>query len=261
MDWDLVVDVVSVGGGAGTLAGAIAAHDADAELFVAVAGDGPDPVRAADPAPPWYGAGLDDPRTVEYLAALVGDLEPVTEVPDTGVPVRAVAEPHAERGRTVEPFFGARLRDWAARCVSSPYGVLHTRVAGRGGVPARTAEGEAIEVLTLGRVRPPGDLWQLDLADWLAREVRERDIEVHPSARLNRLVFEADEVVGAVIDTPGRSWAVGARHGVTIAPPWAPARPLTRRDVPGGTDTVRIALVGQAASRFGRVEVLVPADR
>ena len=55
---------------------------------------------------------------------------------------------------TVAPFVGARLRDWAARCLASPYGFVYTRVSDWQSTTLQTADGEALEVAEIGSMTP-----------------------------------------------------------------------------------------------------------
>src|ERR1700761_1148581 len=71
----------------------------------------------------WLDLDVSDSDTNEYFAALSSDLGPLTRsAGDIDVPIRVVehAGPVDPRA-TIPPFVGARLRDWAARCLVSPY--------------------------------------------------------------------------------------------------------------------------------------------
>lgn len=250
--WDDEVDVVCTGSGAAGLASAAAVVELGGTAFVADASAGETAAIR-----PWLGAGVSDAETNEYFAALASDLGPLRRSShDLDVPVRAVHQhPPVESGRTVAPFVGARLRDWAARCLSTPYGYLSTRLPDWHSTTVHTAEGEIIEVTDIGTMRPtPGDVGG-SIHEWLTAQARERDIDLNPDTTLQRIVFDEGVAVGAVFSTPDGPLAVRARHGVTVAPG------AVRRGVSGSTrlpaDTaVRICLVGQHASRFGRLEML-----
>jgi hypothetical protein len=130
--------------------------------------------------------------------------------------------------------------------------VLFTRVAYWPAEAMRTTGGSAVEVSTLAEVTTGGR----SLAGGLADLAADRDIEVQTATSLRRIVFGEDgEIEGVVLDTRDGELAVRARLGIAICPPRAELddRPLE----PGSL----IALVGQRASRFGRIEVLkqVPA--
>src|SRR6476620_2685133 len=152
----------------------------------------------------WLDADVRDPETNEYFAALSSDLGPLTRsARDVDAPIRVVdhAEPVDPRG-AVPPFFGARLRDWAARCLVSPYGYLHTRVADWQSTTLRTVDGESIEVAEIGSMRPDSANVGGSVMNWLTAQAQDRGIEVHRAASLERIVFEEGDVVGAEFMTP-----------------------------------------------------------
>jgi hypothetical protein len=262
MMWDDEVDLVCSGPGVGGLASAIAAVDAGHEVFLArsAADD-----RAEAPQPgycrahPWLSNRVVDPETNEYFAALSGDLGTLGwGGRDAEVSIRVVrGEPPADRKRAVEPFVGARLRDWAARCLVSPYGFLHSRISGRGTTPMRTRGGEAIEVTVVGSMEPDiaSDAASA-LTQWLSTEAYERDLPVFDDSPLERMVFEEGDVVGAVFTTPDGPYAVRARRGVTVTTGGLPRNPGMSTASIAGHGPLQVCLVSQTASRFGRVELL-----
>jgi hypothetical protein len=93
--------------------------------------------------------------------------------------------------------------------------------------------------------------------DWLTAAASDRDVEVHQATSLERIVFEEGEVVGAEFRTPDGPFAVRARHGITVASGGPQAAMVTGQPLPADAETtLRLCLVGQTASRFGRVELL-----
>ena len=265
MIWDEEVDVVCTGSGVAGLASAISTVDVGGEVYVAdssgARGDEPAPIRArVDRLHPWLGVDVADSETNDYLAALSSDIGPLSRSRwDVNVPIRVVPQPvPVEAGRTVAPFVGARLRDWAARCLASPYGFVYTRVCEwtSTSTTLQTADGEAIEVVEIGSMSPePGNVGA-SVYEWLTTQAHDRRIAVHRDNTLQRIVFEDGAVLGAVFTTPDGPRAIRARHGVNVAT----GGPQTSTDVqyqlPAGETTLRVCLVGQAASRFGRVELL-----
>ncbi|WP_328350489.1 hypothetical protein OG976_16005 [Mycobacterium sp. NBC_00419] len=244
--WDDVVDVVCAGSGPGVLAHAILC--ADLGLSVAFA----DAVSPSD---------LSDEDTLGYLQAMIDDLGTLTRVPgNLEVPlVRAEPEPPPvipKKGKhaAIAPFVGSRLRDWAAQCAVSPFGVIYSGVPD-GMTPMRSESGTAIGAAVLGSYRPDADRPGPALAAWLADQARERDIESDGTG-IQRLVFEDGRVAGAAIEGPSGVRLVRALDGVALsigpAPGGAewPAQPELR-DI-----EVEVAIVSRAASRFGRVELL-----
>lgn len=242
--WDEIVDVVAVGNGPGGLACAIAAADADLDVFVAR------PARhaetpAGDSRRGWLPV-VDDSETAEYFEALTAEL-PTIDAPEL---VRRAVRP-AEiggKGAAIETFVGSRLSAWAARCLSSPYGVLFTRVAYWPTVSMRTDGGAAVEVAAIGDVTVQGRT----LTEWLDALADERGIDIVSERTLQRIVFGEDgRPEGVVIEGPRGSWAVQARLGIAVAP--AHAVDLDAQPLELGCE---IGLVGQRAGRFGRLEVL-----
>src|SRR6478609_8429699 len=161
--WDEEVDVVCTGSGIAGLAHAVTVSALGGEVFVAGGRGGVEPggsavaVRSRVDRLLWLEVDVPDPETNEYFAALSSDLGPLTrsgrDVDD--VPIRVVdhAEPVDPRG-AVAPFVGARLRDWAARCLVSPYGYLYTRVSDWQSTKLRTVEGDSLEVAEIGSITP-----------------------------------------------------------------------------------------------------------
>ena len=264
MNWDEEVDVVSTGSGIAGLAHAVAAVDMGGAVFVADArGDiGPSgrsvAVRSHVDRLHWLELDVPDPETNEYFAALSADLGPLTRsARDVEVPIRVVdnAEPVDPRG-VVAPFVGARLRDWAARCMVSPYGYLYTRVSNWRSTTLRTVDGDSLEIVEIGSITPdPADA-SGSVLDWLNAQARDRGIEVQRATSLQRIVFEEGDPVGAVFATPDGPLAVRARHGVTVASGGPEAGMAAGQPLPVDGPRLRVGLVGQTASRFGRFELL-----
>ncbi|MCV7222238.1 FAD-binding protein [Mycolicibacterium elephantis] len=263
MNWDEEVDLVCTGSGTAGLASAIAVADMGGDVFVAASAVG---FTADDRAvgsagqriSSWLGLGVSDAETNDYLAAVSSDLGPLpSSVRDLDLPVRVVSEPPAARsGRTVAPFVGARLGDWAARCLASPYGYLHSRVSDWHSSTVQAGDGDMIAVAEIGSMTPrPGDV-DASVHDWLQAQARDRGITVHAESVLNRIVFEEGAVVGAVFTTPQGQLAVRARHGVTIAADAAQLGSTAADRLPLGDTPLRVCLVSKHASRFGRVELL-----
>ena len=268
MNWDAEVDVVCIEAGLGGLASAIATVDGGSDVFVAssTAVDGACLVKVgprADRLSNWLDIDVTDTQTLEYFAALCAGIRLDRCTGDVDVPVSVVAEPSPEpSSRAVAPFVGTRLRDWAARCLTSPYGWLYTRVAGPHTTTMRTCDGDAIEVVEVSTFKPGAlEFHGSALADWLMAQARERGIEVHTSSPLQRIVFEDGQVVGAVVSTPDGPYAVRARNGVSVAAGEPQVHTAMRNELLGSDATVRLCLVSREASRFGRLELLTTDHR
>jgi hypothetical protein len=265
MKWDEELDVVCAGSGVAGLASAISVADSGGDVLVVdsfgdpASTESPAPFRARVDRPhPWFGVEVGDSETNEYFAALSADLGPLSRSTwDVDVPIRVVHQPvSVGSSRTVAPFVGARLRDWTARCLASPYGYLHTRVCDGQSTTLHTADGEAIEVAEIGSMTPePGNV-SASVYEWLTTQAHDRGIEMHPGSSLQRIVFEDGAVLGAVFATPDGPLAIRARHGVTVATGGPQINTAAPYQQPAGDAALRVCLVGQAASRFGRVELL-----
>jgi hypothetical protein len=262
--WDEDVDVVCTGSGVAGLATATSAVDLGGEVYVADssgdrASDTMGPVRPrVDRLHPWLGIDVGDSETNDYFAALSSDIGPLSRSTwDIDLPIRVVHEPVLRASvRTVAPFVGARLRDWAARCLASPYGFLYTRICDRETTTLQTSDGQAIEVAEIGSMTPDRANVSGSVYDWITAQARDRHIEVHAGSSLQRIVFEDSAVVGAVFTTPDGPLAVRARHGVTVATGGPQLTTAAAHHLPAGDTALRVCLVGQNASRFGRVELL-----
>jgi hypothetical protein len=265
VNWDDEVDVVCTGAGAAGLASAISVVELGGEAFVADAsasedaGLGTVSVRPRiDRLQPWLGVDVADSPTIEYLDALTSDLGPLRRASwELDVPIRAVREPApTESNSVVAPFVGSRLRDWTARCLASPYGFLFTRLSSFGATTLQTDDGALIPVAEIGSMTPdPADIGG-SVLDWLAAQADERDIEIHGTTSLQRIVFEDGEAVGAVFTTPGRPLAIRARYGVVVTGGGSRTGLSTSYRLPATDEPLRVCVVGQHASRFGRVELL-----
>jgi hypothetical protein len=264
VNWDLDVGVVCTGYGVAGLATAIAAVDFGSSVFVTSSLAGaitrtsiPSVAVPADRLNPLLLSDVSDAETSDYLLALSSDLGPLRRgVRTVDVPISVVQDVPVEAGRTIAPFVGARLRDWAARCLASPYGFLHTRLADFGTTTQRIADGENIEVAEIGSMS--ADLGNVgdSVLDWVTAQARDRAIEMQPNCSLQRLVIEDGDAVGAVFSTPDGPLAVHARYGVTFATSNPRINMTTPHQYYAGGAEVKVCLVGRQASRFGRLELI-----
>lgn len=258
--WDIEVDVACVGAGIGTLAGAITTIDAGAEVLVATPSVGRPHVRSSVAVEQRVGGFLGswtraelDAQTGAYFAALTEDLDLTWAAPESRrLRVRAVREV-ADEDDVVEPFVGSKLRDWNAQCLTSAYGMLYSKVSGWQTKPMRASDGQALEVHVVGTMAAAELVDGNAITDWMLTQASERDLVLRPDSTLDRIVFEEGRITGVVLTTPDGPLRVGARHGVSIASLESQVPDIAPRS--GGGD-VQICLVGQAASRFMRVELL-----
>jgi hypothetical protein len=265
--WDTEVDLVCIGAGIGGLASAIATVDAGEDVIVADTsrdlGDDAWPVatrRRVGSLRGWLQHEAVDVDTDDYFSAVAEGLDPLARRADgSRVPMRVASAWTADE-RSVEPFFGAAIRAWDAQCLASPYGMLYSSVFGSEHTRMRSSDGESIEVLPIGEMDRHDGLGEHDLVDWMAAQTRERDVEVLASTLLQRLVFEDGLIVGVVLDTPDGPFAVRARRGVTVSPCDHEPASGDRLTDPSSGDRTQVCLVGRAASRFGRVELVTTAS-
>lgn len=263
--WDEEVDVACIGAGIGALANAIATVDAGGRVLVADAartrvGDGSqvtvrDRVHAKRG---WLIHDALDAETDGYFSALTDGVAESTEpLCDPSVPVRVARNLSLDEadGRRVETFVGARLDDWAATCLFSRYGLMHTSTRHWPTTTMRTIDGDSVEVFSVGAIQASDGHGEGALRQWMSAQVRERGIVVRAASALQRIVFDRDAIVGVVLSTPEGPYAVRTRAGVTFAP----------RDQDGGSagaaelacgDRLQVCMIGRTASRFGRVELL-----
>jgi hypothetical protein len=259
VEWDTEVDVLCIGSGGGALAMAIAAVDAGADVLMTDSAGGNHPSEGPAPVGGLLGIDVGDAETNEYFHALSEGLSirrhggaPTFEVPIRVVDDRSTT---ALASRPVAPFVGARLRDWAASCLASPYGLIYSRVSERKAITMRSSSGESFEFASVGSIELGPDLPQLSLADWLLAQAADRGIEVSARPSLQRIVFEDGQVVGAALDTPSGACAVRARRGVLMS---TGGRDLsvTVSHCCDDCVTMQVCIVRQTPSRFGRVELL-----
>jgi len=247
MVWSDQVDVVCIDDG---LAGLLCA--------IAVAAHGATVMLAAQPrhSRPWFEAVRGDPATSAYLAELSADIDS-TDVAhptpgDDVLPVRPV-RPHqiattGRRRRIVPPFDGGRLRQWTAECTASATGYLYTRVTDWPSEQVQTADGDLLEVTEYTVPAEVTGSYE-KLHGWLTAQAAELGVHAHPVEKVERLVFDETSVSGVVFGASGASLAVRARHGVLMCGTSGAAMTVAE-------PAERLALVGRAASRFGRVELL-----
>lgn len=248
MAWNYEVDVVCTGAGAAGLAHALAVDEVGADVFVA------DPAPAEPTGATWLDVGIADSETREYFTELVADLGALRR-PTPDVPIRVVPPGKAETGRTVAPFVGSRLRDWAARCLATPYGFLSTRLPDWQTSTVASSDLGILEVSELGVLTAGSADVGAAVRDWLAARAAQEGIETNTGHTLQRVVFEEGVAVGAVFDTADGPVAIRARHGVTVAAGSSQVGGPAPVDVPADA-SLRICVVGQRASRFGRLELI-----
>lgn len=238
LHWDEVVDVICVGPGLGVLAYGLCCAADDLDVLLVEPPMEPEEVLG----------GL--------VAAMTEDLgEPP---PDGGLAVTVVGPestptPSGRRATMkspldapLEPFVGHRLRDFSARCLASPYGVMFSQVPDLL-APMRTDTGEPITAAVLGGYRAP-----------LAASLREKAEASGLVAqdRLVGLVVTGGRIAGAALETAsGRKWLVCATAGIAISVGPPPTESAEPRDADLAAD-LEVAVVGRRFGRFARVELI-----
>jgi hypothetical protein len=263
LDWDFTVDFVCVGTGGAGLAATIAAVDSGASAFVAGGvGAAEGSLEAA------LAREVADDDTKAYFAALTADLDEygVATTVDA-VPVATISDfaplsvDRPGKKDQVPPFHGGRLCNWAVECVASPYGVVQSKVVTDSETPQRKRSGTVVDIARIGMLDLEPHAPAPTLDDWLASVAHERGIEVQERTRLQRLVFEDGQVVGAVFDTLTATLAVRARFGVMLACDGSPGAAPSLAELVTRPVTAQVCLVREPLSRFSRIELHVAASR
>lgn len=260
--WDIEVDVACVGAGPSAVAGAVATADMGATVLLATPSAECGPARSTIAVQQRVGgflgswAHLDmDEATGHYLTALAEDYRvPGDFSGDSRMTVRAVRAMPA--GGAAEAFIGSRLGKWNAACLASPYGLLFSSVSGWRTSKMRTEDGQSIEVQPIGTVSAADLTAGFDAAWWLRSEARARGVEERRFTELRRIVFDNGRIVGIELSTADGVLSVGVRRGLALSSGSAPTGQLPPTVHPTGVEDLQLCIVGQAASRFLRIELL-----
>jgi hypothetical protein len=140
--------------------------------------------------------------------------------------------------------------------VASPYGVFSSKVFGEMATPMQSADGETIEVLSVGSIDCSDGLGEKALFEWMAAQARDRDIETRDDTQLQRMVFEDGAVVGVEFSTPDGPYSVRTRYGLTLSPTEPEVPGSDARAVKVAAERMQVCLVARAGSRFARVELV-----
>lgn len=244
--WDDEVDVLCVGSGPGVLAHAVFAADLGDDVLLV------DAAAMAD---------VSDVETLAYLASMTDDLgliDPGADDLELAViraePVPARTDPRAP----IEPFIGPRLRDFAARCVASPFGVLYTEVPDAGRIAMRTEAGDSVQAASIGAFRAAGDRPAAALAAWLDEQAHHRDVGRAAESVVRRLIFDEGRVAGAELAAPSGTTLVRAVSGVALSTRSAPDAGQWPVQPEPGDRAADVAILACTAGRFGRVVLLNP---
>jgi hypothetical protein len=265
-DWDDTVDVICVGsGGIGSRGVALAAATVLQALdlrFELVITPTPTALRSASLA---TRLGVNDAATIEYLDSVTDDIPvPPAEFGTGELPIRFVDGPVAAvddvRGTVLPTFNGAALQTWAGKCLAAPGGMLSTKVADPSLTVTYEESGRSVETLLVASVDFDA-LNTVDFADWMTSTADDHDIWAGEANELQRLIFDSGTVVGAVLGTPSGPRTIRARQAVVLAVGADDQRCAWPTEGLDGVGTAQLAFVTRAASRFGRLELLIPSRR
>lgn len=228
LEWDDVVDVICVGSGPGVLAYAIVCATAEFDVVLAH-------------QPTGY-----DADTLSYLAAMTDDLDGCPPEETLEVSRAEPTQIRPDRRATVETFAGEQLRQWSARCLASPVGVMFTEVPPML-TPMRAETGELITAAAIGANPSAG----APLTRWLNEQADQLRIDA-PCEALDGLIYQDGHLAGAALRGESGRRLVRASAGLAFSvgpagtvPPVLPALP-----------DASVALVGRRAGRFARIELL-----
>lgn len=246
LHWDDEVDVLCVGSGPGVLAHAVFSAALGADVLL---------VDAAAPT------DVTDADTRAFLGSMTDDLGPVTPAgADLEVavlraePVPARTDPRAP----IEPFIGARLREFALRCVASPFGVLYTEVPDAGWTAMRIEAGDTVQVASIGTFRAGVEAPAPALTAWLDEQAHACGVARAADSVAQRLIFENGRVAGAELAAPSGTTLVRALAGVALSTRSAPDGGEWPAQPELGGRTADVAIIARTAGRFGRLVLLNP---
>jgi hypothetical protein len=259
--WDIEVDVACVGAGPSTIASAVATKDLGASVLLATPTAEPRDARSGVAVRQRVGGFLGswvrpdmDGETDRYLTALAEDFwTPAGFSGDSRMTVRTVTA--TPSGTAPEPFIGSRLGAWNATCLASPYGMLFSSVSGWRTARMRADDGQSLEVMRVGDVTAADVTGGFDAGGWLRSQAGDRGLEDHRFTDLERIVFDNGRLIGIELSTPDGVLAVGIRHGLALSS-GEPTLELPRTVDCAAAGDLQLSIVGQAASRFLRIELL-----
>ncbi|HNP14132.1 MAG TPA: hypothetical protein PKM33_12815, partial [Mycobacterium sp.] len=169
-------------------------------------------------------------------------------------PVPARTDPRAP----IEPFIGARLREFALRCVASPFGVLYTEVPDAGWTAMGTEAGDTVQVASVGAFRAGVEAPAAALTAWLDEQAHACGVARAADSVAQRLIFENGRVAGAELAAPSGTTLVRALAGVALSTRSAPDGGEWPAQPELGGRTADVAIIARTAGRFGRLVLLNP---
>jgi hypothetical protein len=241
LDWDEVVDVICVGTEPGPTAQAISSIQCGRRVLA-----------VARPH-------IFDTDTASYVTEMTADLEPPEPGPQLPLTRAWPTEVEPARGRVIDTFVGAHLRDWAGQCWATPFGVLYTDAFGIDTAAMRTDEGLHIEAAVVGDYPSGAQRSGRAVADWLIAQALEHGVHPDLDLTLQRLIIEYGRVAGAELLTASGPLLVRALNGVALPSgdgDTASSDACWALHADPGDGDIEVAIIGRPAGRFGRVELL-----
>jgi hypothetical protein len=262
------VDVLCIGSGSAGLAAGIAEADAGLKvLVVELNREIASPTRSVGASvEPWttllqrrWGVEEFNSSTHNYLEELTSSLGPPAHVKASRhLPIGTVdtfADVKVDPTQAVPPFHGADLAKWARECLTSPFGLIFSRVSSPLLTSMRKVDGPTIRAGLIAPV-PTSRSREMTVRQWLSDLAQEKGVTVQESCAVQRLIFHDGQLVGAVFDTPEGARTVRARRGVLLGTSCSAgddALAMSPMALGGGTT---LCVVGRPASRFARLEFL-----
>jgi len=265
------VDILCIGSGSAGLAVGVAGASAGLDVFVAEPNrEVTAPARAgASSVESWltvlqrrWGAEEFNAASLNYLEQLTSSLGPPAPIKASGHlgvdTVETFAAVDVDPTEPVPPFRGADLATWARECLTSPFGMIFSRVSPSTLKPVRKLDGTSVNAGFIASV-PMARRRETTVRQWLVELAAVTDIEVHQSCSIQRLLFSDGQLVGAVIDTPDGIRTVRARRGVVLGTSCATVDDALRMSPMASGGEIKLCAVGKTASRFSRLEFLLSA--
>ncbi len=262
------VDVLCIGSGSAGLAVGVAGAQAGLNVFVAE----PTPevtAPAASSVESWltvlqrrWGAEELNSATINYLEQLTSSLGPPAPIRASGHlrvdTVETFIGADVDPTGPVPPFHGAELARWARECLTSPFGMIFSRVSSSALTPVCKVDGTTVNAGLIASA-PRARRRETTVRQWLSELARENGVEVHRPCSIQRLLFSDGQLVGAQLDTPDGVRSVRARRRVVLGTSSSTVDDgLCISPTASGGD-IRLCTVGKTASRFARLEFLLSA--
>lgn len=252
MSWDITVDVLCVGSGAGGLSAAISAAHTGAQVLVVEKDAQLGGVTGISSGQCWVGAnslaaeaGIADSwaeteQYLEHLSQGLGDaalrqvfmaegintidflrheagipFKVVKNYPDYYYPAVVGSKPEG-RYLEVAPFKAEQLGDWADKCIVTDYGLHYAYTSSQEWVDHQAGEASIwprLEAHIAADERCAG----AGLAGYMVNAALDRGVSFMLSSPAIELIASHGEVTGAIIDTPDGRRRVRAKAGVLLA--------------------------------------------